>query len=247
MNCRSAREYLQAYLDSELETAETLAVNRHLEVCDACRRRFQSEGRIEAAIAAHLRSGTEQDAAIFEQVLQRTFRRKAARRWRLLWWSATAAALLLAVLLFAQQRNAGIPELVHTAAADHVKYRDGRLSPDLPATTTADVRSYLEQRLGVTCPTLPEQDGWRIVGPRLCRLKGIVVGLVLLAHDDQPISLFLLSPDKASDLGWVLDAKPRCYPLAEGHAVLGESQGTVLCAVGTAPLADLERLVTPSR
>lgn len=247
MNCRSAREYLQAYLDSELETAETLAVNRHLQVCDACRRRFQSEGRIEAAIAAQLRSGMDEDAAIFVQVLQRTLRRNAARRWRMVWWSAAAAALLLAVLFLTQQGGAGVPDLVETAAADHVKYRDGRMTPDLPATTTSEVRNYLESRLAVTCPSLPEQEGWRIVGPRMCRLKSIVVGLVLLAHDDQPISLFLLTPDKASDLGWAPDAKPRCYPLAEGHAVLAESQGTVLCAVGTAPLADLERLVTPGR
>lgn len=247
MNCRSVREYLQAYLDSELETAETLAVNRHLEVCDACRRRFESEGRIEAAIAAQLRSGGERDAAIFEQVLQRTLRRKAARRWRVLWLPAAAAALLLAIVIAVRQSGAGVPDLVETAAADHAKYRDGRLTPDLPATTTAEVRNYLEPRLAVTCPALPEQEGWRIVGPRMCRLKSIVVGLVLLAHDDQPISLFLLTPDKASDLGWVPDAKPRCFPLAEGHAVLAESQGTVLCAVGTAPLADLERLVSPGR
>jgi anti-sigma factor RsiW len=154
MNCRSVREYLQSYLDSELETAETLAVNRHLEVCDACRRRFQSEGRVEAAIVAHLRSGTEQDDAIFERVLQRMLRRKTTRRWRVLWWSAAAAVLLLAIGITVQQLGAGIPDLVQIAAADHGKYRAGRLAPDHPATTTADVRSYLESRLAVACPTI---------------------------------------------------------------------------------------------
>ena len=50
MNCRELREYLFAFLDSELDAALSIEVQRHLEQCPECAR----EAEIERAIRRQL-------------------------------------------------------------------------------------------------------------------------------------------------------------------------------------------------
>lgn len=96
MTCAELRRYLSAYLDSELETTTSLAVNDHLERCDDCRERFDREERLERGIRDQLQA-TPANLAFWttlDQVLAADEpRRVAPRRWVPV---AAAAALLLA-------------------------------------------------------------------------------------------------------------------------------------------------------
>jgi len=44
--CLETVRRLDDYLDRELSTTETVEVERHLEVCDRCLKRFQFEGAV---------------------------------------------------------------------------------------------------------------------------------------------------------------------------------------------------------
>jgi anti-sigma factor (TIGR02949 family) len=44
--CRDALQRLYEYLDQDLTVADEAAVDQHLHVCEACRRRFRFEERL---------------------------------------------------------------------------------------------------------------------------------------------------------------------------------------------------------
>ena len=59
MNCGEAREYLFAFLDSELDASLSIELQRHLERCPDCAR----EAEIERTIRRHLGSALEARAS----------------------------------------------------------------------------------------------------------------------------------------------------------------------------------------
>lgn len=56
MNCREVRRCLSPYLDSELDPATTFSIGEHLAGCEACRRRFEAELRVDQKIARALQA-----------------------------------------------------------------------------------------------------------------------------------------------------------------------------------------------
>ncbi len=50
MECAKCKERLSAYLDQETTAPETLAIQRHLEVCEGCRRELAALRRLSAAL-----------------------------------------------------------------------------------------------------------------------------------------------------------------------------------------------------
>ncbi len=57
MKCDEVQRLRDVYLDSELEAGPTLEIQRHLETCANCARRFAEEDRFEAALKASLSQG----------------------------------------------------------------------------------------------------------------------------------------------------------------------------------------------
>ena len=244
MNCRSARAYLMAYLDSELDASTTIEVNRHLDSCANCTERFASEQRLEAAVASRLRQAEPDEQSVFERTLA-AVTGGGGQRGRWLGGGLAAAALVSALVFLLPGR---LPDLVSSAALDHEKYRAGLTQPELVTSVADEVRSYLEPRLGISLGELPDSDGWQIVGPRMCRFRDVSVGLVMLKREGLPVSLFVLSQSDAESLGdGEISTGPSSFPVNPGYAVLALDNGTVRCAVGDIPLIELTQLVALPR
>jgi hypothetical protein len=232
-----------AYLDSDLDTSATIEVNQHLESCSDCQKRFSAEQRLEAAVVERLRTASADEQPVFDAVLAGVMGTGSmARAWLL---SGVAVAALIAVFLFLLPSR--LPDIVSAAALDHAKYRAGTMEPELPTSAAEEVRSYLEPMLGISLGTLPESEGWRIFGPRLCHFDDVEVGLVMFELRGQPVSLFVLSESEAARFaGGSVSAQPSLFALARGHAVLASDNGIVRCAVGEIPIDELTQLVGPS-
>ena len=232
-----------AYLDSDLDASATIEVNQHLENCGDCQKRFAAEQRLEAAVVDRLRTARPDEQSVFDTVLAGVMGKGSmARGWLL---SSVAVAALIGVFLFLLPSQ--LPDIVSAAALDHAKYRTGTLEPELLTSAAEEVRSFLEPMLGISLGTLPESEGWRIRGPRMCLFEDVDVGLVMFERDGQPVSLFVLSAAAAARFaGGSISAQPTSFALARGHAVLAADNGTVRCAVGEIPIDELTQLVVLS-
>jgi len=114
MTCSEARRFLEAYLDSELDTETTGRVNDHLGRCEACAQRFRAEQRLEALVAERLADLPAGSEVTFSRILDHAVR---PRRRRLLALGAVAAALLAAGLALLLARPE--PTLIDLARLDH--------------------------------------------------------------------------------------------------------------------------------
>lgn len=158
MTCAELRRFLSAYLDSELETTTSLAVNDHLERCDDCRERFEREAQLERGIRDELQatpSGQEFWTKM-DGVLEADDPRRTSRRW---WVPLAAAAAALAIVLGGwvwQQRGAspaGAPDEMGLVVALRERAsdmnREGTTSvDDYGPMDEARARALLEQFLG---------------------------------------------------------------------------------------------------
>lgn len=88
MNCGEAREVLYAFLDSELESALSIEVQRHLESCAQCGREAETEREIRKRLAGALERVQPGSTVVeddLRDVLVRAEQliRRPHRRWRL--------------------------------------------------------------------------------------------------------------------------------------------------------------------
>jgi anti-sigma factor RsiW len=73
MKCQTVRSLRELYQDSELEATTSLEIERHLESCPECARRFVAEAQWEAQLSAALHQGPKTDGlwARIEQSIAR--------------------------------------------------------------------------------------------------------------------------------------------------------------------------------
>ena len=80
MNCTDAARLLHAHADGELELAESLAVEEHLEACAACRRAHAGVLALREAIARHAAAPRAPEA--LRRTLEGEISRREPGRWR---------------------------------------------------------------------------------------------------------------------------------------------------------------------
>jgi anti-sigma factor RsiW len=56
MKCSQARKFLSAFQDNELDVRTNIELLEHIEMCDRCRARLETERRLKEAVAGHLDS-----------------------------------------------------------------------------------------------------------------------------------------------------------------------------------------------
>jgi hypothetical protein len=62
MNCQETRSLRELYQDSELEATTSLEIERHLQSCPECARRFAGEAQWETQMSAALHQGSKNEA-----------------------------------------------------------------------------------------------------------------------------------------------------------------------------------------
>jgi anti-sigma factor RsiW len=208
MNCDDSRVYLAAYLDDELDVAESLRVQKHLDECRDCRRAQDQQlvlraalrdsdlyaspstdfaRRIESAIRGAAKAeGRSQRPSWFESL-----------RWGTVGWVPAAAALLiltaLGAWLFMNRLRSSHEQLIASEVLDgHIRSLQANHLMDVPSSDRHTVKPWFQGKLDFS-PPVPDLSelGWTLIGGRLDYVDGRPVAVLIYQRRMHNINVFL--------------------------------------------------------
>jgi anti-sigma factor RsiW len=216
MNCDDSRIYLPAYLDDELDVAESLRVQKHLVECGHCRQ-LQDE---QLALRTALRDSElfAHPSADFSKRIEAAVRKAAkeeARSQRFSWFEAwrfesfrwvPAAAVLLIVtaigaFLAMNSLRSSHQQLVASAVlAGHIRSLQPNHLIDVPSSDRHTVKPWFQGRLDFS-PPVPDLSelGWNLIGGRLDYVDGRPVAVLVYQRRMHNINVFLWPNHGAAD------------------------------------------------
>lgn len=261
MTCGEVREYLFAFLDSELDAPLSIEIQRHIGRCAECAREVEIERAIRRAAAERFDAAVSRDAsdeAVLRGVLLQGGARRSARprfllrRGTIALTSTAAVALLCTFAWLGLRPNAGRPTQPHFAAwivadFEHV-VRDG-LRVQFASGDPADVATWLRDQTGLVV-SLPAGRPARcdLIGARRCEIDGRPAAFAMYRIGGVPASL-VVTEDRGLDIEPMARvAHPgvdhwldRC----KGHTVVARKRGKLMyAAVSTLPESDILCLLT---
>jgi anti-sigma factor RsiW len=202
MECRSARNLLDAFADQELDLASSRQIEDHLEICPACQRQLEAIGAIRTGIAnpALYHTAPQSLRMDLERMIGQAPRAHPALRWG---WVAAAACLLLTMgFLWSSSRwaldqsNRQVAEVL----SDHLRSLQAEHLMDVPSTDQHTVKPWFAGRLDFSPPVHDlKADGFPLVGGRLDYLQGRPVAGLVFHHRKHIINLLVL-PGDSTDL-----------------------------------------------
>jgi len=213
MNHEQVREFLDAYIDTELDVVTTLDFENHVSECAECRAiveqyqqlhasvkaqfpRFEVPVRLEDKIRAQLRSAPYDKRA-------RTARREWLPGWRP--WSLAASVGIVialgALLLQTTNRQSRSQLLAEQAVSDHIRSLMANHLTDVPSTDQHTVKPWFSGKLDFA-PVVKDLSaaGFVLAGGRLDYLDGRPVAALVYKRRQHSINVFVW-PSTASDSG----------------------------------------------
>jgi anti-sigma factor RsiW len=258
MECGAARKYLYGAGALSPATAELAAAKQHVSGCPRCQAFFAAEVRLSRLVKQ--RAPTEKTPA---SVRERLLAKIAAERSRMTarpgWkqWAqpfrlahVLAAALALAAIIISVilQHHSGTitsKELASILIADHVETSPARVQ--IASSDGEAVRKWFHEQVDFTFRLPPIADP-RLIGGRLCDLKGRRAALIIYQHPSSKVSLFILDGrdiELPEERLISLDEKRCLLNIEKGYnAVLWKERGLLYGLVSDAPSTDLLQLAT---
>ncbi len=246
MKCAEARNFVQLYLDSELDAKNSFEVEQHLESCAECAGLFEAEKRFDQRLGRFLRSGAA-TRALWKNVEAQIAPARFAKLMGL-WPDALAALLIVSVstVFFAKSRSLDLANAVEEC---HSAYVHQITTPEF----TGAVPEKIAQQFGGQLDTAafayrPSQPAFTSSGARLCHVEGVPVALILGHNGPTPVSMIVF---KKSELDHFPSTKRR---LESGDPIVCGRSGHyqfaarcvddhVVCVVGDTPRPVLEGLL----
>jgi anti-sigma factor RsiW len=188
MNC--SRQWIDAYVDDELDASVRWEVEQHLAGCEACAGlRTQIAARREQirAAAPYYRAPER-----LRQSVHAALRAEAAgpRRWP---WLAVAATVLLAVGVVWGVRRGGERDLLaQEIVASHVRSTIGGRLVDVPSSDRHTVRPWFNGKLDFS-PEVKDlaAEGFPLSGGRVDYVGGRTVAVLVYRSGNHDIDLYL--------------------------------------------------------
>ncbi len=211
MTCASSQHSIEAYLDGELATSESVEFREHIDGCPSCaaiyRRleQLRSDLRMQApryTAPAHLQQR-------IHVALRKAAKSEAPRR-ALPWnWAAVAASVLLCASLawnFALLRSRGpaTGSLAQEVLSSHVRSLIGTHLVDVPSSDQHTVRPWFNGKLDFS-PEVKEfaSQGFRLVGGRVDYLGDRTVAALIYQRRQHFINLFTWPSTSSSSNGQI--------------------------------------------
>jgi len=198
MTCKEAKNLLNAYVDGELDSAGSLAVETHMRGCASCLGEVENLHGLASAIEngslrfkapAHLKRRVQ--GAIRAANPQA---RSSVFYWR--WASVLASALLIAALTWTvTSRWAESSEeklLVNDIVSSHVRSMMANHVTDVSSSDSHTVKPWFSGKLDYSPPTKDlTEHGFRLIGGRLDYLDNRPVAALVYQRSQHFINLFV--------------------------------------------------------
>lgn len=239
MNCKEARQYINLFLDSELDSKTNLEISEHLSSCEECNTRFVQEERLEKSLVSILKE--DKDSKVeetWEGVISRFNHQVGPEEglrlgFRPLWRylvPATAAVIGMVIMLIMYSRQD--PNALTVAAQKcHVEYMTDKIVPSLESISPGEVSGYLSGKFTfpVTVSEIPDIKSHHIklFGGKVCHLNGVSVAYVMYHCCNAPVSVFILN---AKDVRSFSDMKQY---IAGDRILFKDERGITFVAVPT--------------
>ena len=212
MNCDDSLIYLPAYLDDELDVAESLRVQKHLTECGDCRRAQDEQLALRSALRdSDLYALPSVD---FSKRIEAAVRRAAqeeARSQRPSWfdafrlgWVPAAAVLLIvtigAFLVMDSLRSSHQQLIASAVLAGHIRSLQPGHLIDVPSSDQHTVKPWFQGKLDFS-PPVPDlsQQGFNLVGGRLDYVDGRPAAVLVYQRRMHNINVFLWPNHGAAD------------------------------------------------
>jgi anti-sigma factor RsiW len=205
MNCQECEEYIDAYVDNELDVASTIAVKQHLRGCSGCQQLLESRKVVSALLGDPQVRFEPPDSLLgkIQSVLPPSgtdSKRRSGRRLVVPWFSVPLAlAATIAVILglvFLNQagkfdRSTG-NALAQEAISSHVRSLLATHLLDVPSTDQHTVKPWFNGKLKFSPPVHDFADhGFPLIGGRLDYFNGREVAALVYRRNQHVINLFV--------------------------------------------------------
>jgi anti-sigma factor RsiW len=229
MNCDDSRIYLPAYLDDELDVAESLRVQKHLVTCGDCRQVQDEQLALRSALRdSELFAHPSVDFSKRIEAAVRKAAKEEARSQRSSWFEAwrlesfrwvPAAAVLLIVttigaFLAMNSLRSSHQQLVASAVlAGHIRSLQPNHLIDVPSSDRHTVKPWFQGRLDFS-PPVPDlsEVGWNLIGGRLDYVDGRPVAVLIYQRRMHDINVFLW-PNHGSADGTIKQEEAQGYQI----------------------------------
>jgi anti-sigma factor RsiW len=212
MTCDDSRIYLPAYLDDELDVAETLRVQRHLTGCPACRQAQEEQLALRSALRdpalyAELPAGFSRR---IETAVRRAPQRESRPRWT--WvesfrWAPAAAALVIvtaigALFVMNGMRGSRRQTVANEVLAGHIRALQASHLVDVPSSDRHTVKPWFQGKLDFS-PPVPDlgATGWPLIGGRLDYVDGHPAAVLVYQRRLHNVNVFVWPNHGAADQG----------------------------------------------
>jgi anti-sigma factor RsiW len=233
MKCDEVREFLNGYVDDELELGMALQIEKHLRDCAECRRSLEALKAVRSAVG---QGGVYRPApADLRGDVMRMIRPQGPKMWwgRAVAITAIAAVILIligaAVVLRSVNGAAGqVDELV----ASHLRSLEANHLLDVESTDQHTVKPWFAGRVEFSPPVVDlSADGFALVGGRLDYLDDQRVAALVYRRNKHIINLFI----------WPGNGQPEVVVKNGFNLIRFDCAGMVCWAVSDVNAADLQR------
>jgi anti-sigma factor RsiW len=191
MTCKDIAALSPLYFSGELDAAQGVEFERHLEVCESCSRELRDQMALDARLREAILEEPLESEGLDRRIRQRRVQRPLVSQfWR--WTSAgasIAAALVVAWVVF----RTSVPgaSILADAAEDHRREVVEQEARHWISSQSAIDATALSQGVSPSGIRAPESAGYRLERAKLCRLNGSVYLHLVYSDGAKEFSIFL--------------------------------------------------------